>query len=60
MRRWKRIVLEPETWSGEDIFIARGCSAIITSERFRDFVERHKLLNIVLVPAEEYDYDFYR
>ena len=58
--RTKRVILEPETWSGEDIFFARGLPGnIITSERFKEFFEKNQINNGILVPAEEFSFDFY-
>jgi hypothetical protein len=60
VRRAQRIVLEPSTWSGEDIFIARGLpGTYIASERFKGFCERNQMKNAVLIPALEYSFDFY-
>ncbi len=51
-------VLEPGTWKGEDIFRARGLpGVIIVSERFVQFVARHELTNMKLIPTEEYTWD---
>jgi len=51
-------VLEPGTWQGEDIFRPRGLPGdIVVSERFKDFVERHGLTNMVLTPTEYYVWD---
>jgi hypothetical protein len=58
--RWKRVVIEEGTWSGEDIFVARGFpGAILVSERFRDWFVANRINNGVLIPAEEYARDFY-
>ncbi|WP_224240842.1 imm11 family protein [Hyalangium gracile] len=47
-------VLEPGTWQGEDVFRARGSAGrVIVSERFAEFVRRHGLTNMKLVPSEE-------
>lgn len=60
IKRAKRIILESGTWTGEDIFIARGLSGtFLTTERFRDFCEENRVVNAVFVPAEEYAFDFY-
>jgi hypothetical protein len=60
LRRWQRVILEPGSWTGEDIFHARGLPATyITSERFKEVCERYRIANAVLIPAEEYGYDFY-
>jgi hypothetical protein len=51
-------VLEPGTWGGEDIFRPRGMPGrLVVSERFKDFVERHGLTNLVLTPTEQYVWD---
>ena len=51
-------VLEPGTWGGEDIFRPRGMQGdIVVSERFKEFVERHGLTNMVLTPTEQYVWD---
>jgi hypothetical protein len=51
-------VLEPGTWGGEDIFRPRGLPGdIVVSERFKDFVERHRLTNMVLTPTEQFVWD---
>jgi hypothetical protein len=51
-------VLEPGTWGGEDIFRPRGMQGdIVVSERFKSFVERHGLTNMVLTPTERFVWD---
>ncbi|ATB28361.1 hypothetical protein MEBOL_001807 [Melittangium boletus DSM 14713] len=51
-------VLEPGTWSGEDIFRPRGMQGdLVVSERFKDFVERHGFTNMRLTPTEQYVWD---
>lgn len=58
--RTARIVIEQGTWSGEDIFYARGLSGtILMSERCKAFFERNHINNGVLVDAAEYSFDFY-
>lgn len=60
IKRWKRIVLEPNTWSGENIFRPRGLSGtIMVDQRFKEFVDQFKITNCCLIPAEEYAHDFY-
>ncbi len=59
MRRFHSVVLEPNTWSGEDVFIARGLpGTIITSERFKEFCDRHAFSNCLLIEAERHHHDF--
>ncbi len=51
-------VLEPGSWQGDDIFRARGLpGTIIVSERFAEFVKKHELTNMKLLPTEEYVWD---
>ena len=51
-------VLEPGTWSEEDIFRPRGMQGdIVVSERFKSLVERHGLTNMVLTPSEQFVWD---
>jgi ribosomal protein L34E len=60
IRRTDRIVLEANTWSGEDVFHARGLpGTILASERFKRLCDDHDLANCCLVPAEDYHFDFY-
>jgi Immunity protein family (Imm11) len=60
LKRLRRLILEPGTWSGEDVFIARGLSSkIITSQRFKDFCDRHAFSNCVLTDADRYHFDFF-
>jgi hypothetical protein len=60
MMRLRRLVLEPGTWSGEDVFIARGLpGTTITSERFKQFCDRHAFSNCVLIEAAHYHFDFF-
>ncbi|NUQ78768.1 MAG: hypothetical protein HUU21_35025 [Polyangiaceae bacterium] len=59
IKRWARIVIEPGTWSGEDIFYARGLSEILVTERFREMYLTNGFHGAVFIPAEEYGHDFY-
>lgn len=60
IKRARRIVLEEDTWGGEDIFFARGLpGTILTSERFKEFFEKNKINNGILIPADQYSFDFY-
>lgn len=60
VKRAKQIILKPQTWSGEDVFIAKGLyGMIITSERFYDLFMQNGLTGAVLTPAEEYGFDYY-
>jgi len=50
--------LEPGTWQGEDVFRPRGLQGrIVVSERFAEFVKKHELTNMRLIPTGEYVWD---
>jgi len=52
LRSWSGIVLEAPPQ--EDIFIARGLPGVrLASERFRQFCERRRLSNVLLIPDNE-------
>jgi len=52
------IILEEGSWSGVDIFEARGASGVIlVSERFKEVVERYGLKNAWFIPAEKFAWD---
>ena len=58
--RSERVVVEEGTWSGEDVFFARGLpGTILTSEHFREFFEANEINNGVLVQAHKYAFDYY-
>jgi hypothetical protein len=55
---FERVVFEPGSWTGADIFEARGLlGVIVVSERFKQVVELHDLKNVRLIPAEKYAYN---
>src|SRR5712692_1225597 len=56
----ERIVLERDSWSGEDIFIARGLPGrILASERMKTFCDQKTILNCYLIKASEFHFDHY-
>jgi hypothetical protein len=58
--RWKRLILEQETWTGEDAFRPRGMSGeIMVSERFKYACEQNGITNAFFMPAELSGHDFY-
>ena len=60
IKRMTRLVMIPNTWPGEDIFIARGLPGrIIASERFKNFCEKAGIKNGELIAAEEFHFDHY-
>ena len=56
--RWKRIIVEPGTWSGEDIFFPRGAKDFMVSARFKDVCDENDLKTPPLVSAETFGHDF--
>jgi len=60
IKRAARLILEDGSWSGEDIFFARGLpGTMIVSERFVAFCQQNDVLNAHLLPAEEFSFDHY-
>jgi hypothetical protein len=57
--RQKRLVLQEETWTGEDIFHARGGVNFVVTSRFKDVCEKNDIKNARFIPAEEYEVDYY-
>ena len=59
-KRIKKVVIQPDSWHGEDIFFPLGLpGTILTSEKFREFCHQNSFTNVVLVPGENYRLDFY-
>ncbi|QVL31342.1 hypothetical protein KIH39_21215 [Telmatocola sphagniphila] len=53
LKRRRRIIIDESTWSGEDIFYARGLPGIIlVSSRFKEVCEQHQIKNAIFVPSE--------
>jgi hypothetical protein len=60
IRRWKRVIIQTDTWSGEDLFIARGLPGVfLTSEAFKKVCDVEQFSNCKLTAAEDYARDFY-
>ncbi len=60
LKRTKRVVIEPDSWLGEDVFIARGLpGTILVSERFREFCRANEVPDCLFTPVEEFSFDFY-
>jgi hypothetical protein len=60
IKRLRRVVLRPGTWTGEDVFFARGLpGTILVSERFKSLCEPAGIANCVLVEAETFGFDHY-
>lgn len=57
----EHIVIEPGSWTGVDIFEARGLPGrVVVSERLKQVIEAYKLKNAWLIPAGKYAYDEHR
>jgi hypothetical protein len=49
--------LEADTWTGEDVFIARGLpGGVIASRRFRQIIARYGLTNVRFTRTESYEW----
>lgn len=60
IERVRRVALQPDTWSGEDIFFARGLpGTILTSRRFAALCEAVGIANCSLVGADTFGFDDY-
>jgi hypothetical protein len=60
VKRVSKIAIEESSWSGEDLFLVRGLpSLVMASEKFRVFCETESIANAVLIPGEEYSFDYY-
>ena len=59
LKRWRRILIKPGTWTGEDLFIPFQMNVFLASKRFKQFCEANEITNAVFLPAEEYGHDFY-
>jgi len=60
IKRARRIVLKANTWSGEDVFVARGLpGTILVSGRFKRLCEDNDLGNCSLIAAEDFGFDHY-
>lgn len=60
IKRASRIVIQDGTWSGEDLFFARGLpGVVIASESMRRLCIDYDLQNCSFVAAEEFSFDFY-
>lgn len=60
LKRWARIVLEENTWTGEDVFMPRGLpGTYMVTAKFKEFCEVHGFRNAVFIPAEQAGHDYY-
>jgi hypothetical protein len=60
IKRVDRAVLQANSWSGEDVFFARGLpGTIFVNERFKLLCEANDLANCSLVAAANFSFDYY-
>jgi hypothetical protein len=58
--RWKGLVIEQTTWTGEDAFRPRGMpGATLVTERFKTVCESNHISNAMFRPAHSAGHDFY-
>ncbi|MDX1968591.1 MAG: hypothetical protein SFV23_15545 [Planctomycetaceae bacterium] len=57
--RRKQLVIVPETWTGEDIFHARGGVHFVVTSRLKDVCESNNIRNAHFVPAKANEVDLY-
>jgi hypothetical protein len=58
--RQKTLVIQHETWTGEDVFSPLGSGPnFVTSSRFKSMCQAHDIKNAVFVPAEYFELDFF-
>jgi hypothetical protein len=51
--RYKRMIIRPESWTGEDIFLARGGpTRHVISSTFKETCREHGMNGAVFIPAE--------
>jgi hypothetical protein len=52
LKRRQRIVIDEKTWTGDDIFFARGLTGVfVASRRFKEVCEANGIANAVFVPS---------
>jgi hypothetical protein len=60
IKRYRCVAIRAGTWSGEDLFYARGLpGAIIASERFKLMCEEFRFAKGLLVNAADYGVNYY-
>jgi hypothetical protein len=57
--RQKRVVIKSETWTGHDIFHARGGTNFVASRRMKETCEANEIKNAVWIPASDFEVDYY-
>lgn len=61
LKRYRRLIVKEDTWTGDDVFFPRGGRGPIVSERFKSFFFENVLHGVVFIPceSEEAGYDSY-
>lgn len=60
IKRLDRIILHADSWSGEDVFFARGLpGTVLVSEQFKLLCDANNLTNCSLISAEDFSFDHY-
>jgi hypothetical protein len=58
--RWKRLVIDEDTWDGADIFYARGMGGVLmATQAFVDWALSNDIRDLTVEPALESGHDFY-
>jgi hypothetical protein len=52
LKRYRRLIVKADTWSGEDVFFPRGGHGPIVSERFKSVFFQNDLRGAVFIPCE--------
>jgi hypothetical protein len=61
IQRARKIVLDADSWSGEDVFYARGLpGTMLASERFEEFIRKNRVTGCQLISADEFAFDYYK
>ena len=59
LMRFSRIVINEDTWNGDDIFYPRGGPRPMVSARFKDVCDEHGLLGAIFTDPDKVSYDYY-
>jgi len=59
-KRWSRVIVNENSWNGDDIFTAYGISSVlIVTELFFEWASINRFRNLILKPALQSGHDFY-
>ena len=59
LKRYRALIVQAETWSGDDVFYPRGGNGPLVSDRFKTAFVQNSLKGAIFVPAEDDCYDFF-